>query len=84
MLATGAVIPPNAPFMAMLGDQKHGNNLEMPEDLLRKVIREESGSGRGGSYLFQGMINRRVLFEEMIDEAKLQQTTTGRNPFALT
>lgn len=83
-LATGAVIPPNAPFMAMLGDQRHGNNLEMPEDLLRKVVREESGSGRGGSYLFQGMINRRVLFEEMIDEAKLQQTTTGRNPFALT
>ncbi len=84
MLAQGAVIPPNAPFMAMLGDQRHGNNLEMPEDLLRKVVREESGGGRGGSYLFQGTINRKVLFEEMIEEAKLQRTTTGRNPFQLT
>ncbi len=44
MLARGAVIPPNAPFMAMLGDQKHGTNLEAPEDLIRQIVREESGS----------------------------------------
>lgn len=42
-LATGAVIPPNAPFVAMLGDQKHGNNIEAPEELIRKIVREESG-----------------------------------------
>ncbi|MBS6395853.1 MAG: hypothetical protein KH452_01695, partial [Clostridiales bacterium] len=41
-LASGAVIPPNSPFLAMLGDQKNGNNLEMPESLLRKIVREES------------------------------------------
>lgn len=29
-LAKGAVIPPNAPFLAMLGDQKHGTNIEAP------------------------------------------------------
>lgn len=84
MLATGAVIPPNAPFMAMLGDQKNGNNLEMPENLLRKIIREESGnSGGNNSYTFQGTINRRVLFEEFIEEAKLQKSMTGRNPLDL-
>ena len=43
MLAQGAVIPPNAPFMAMLGDQKYGNNIEAPEDLIRKIVREEAG-----------------------------------------
>lgn len=42
-LASGAVIPPNAPFAAVLGDQKHGTNLEAPEDLIRKIVREESG-----------------------------------------
>lgn len=42
-LATGAVIPPNAPFLAMLGDQRHGNNIEAPEDLIRKIVREEAG-----------------------------------------
>jgi hypothetical protein len=44
-LASGAVIPPNAPFAAVLGDQKHGTNLEAPEDLIRKIVREESGAG---------------------------------------
>lgn len=42
-LATGAVIPPNAEFAAILGDQKHGRNLEAPESLLRQIAREESG-----------------------------------------
>ena len=43
-LAKGAVIPPNQQFMAILGDQKHGRNLETPEDLLRQIVREESGN----------------------------------------
>ncbi len=44
-LAQGAVIPPNREFMAVLGDQRHGTNLEAPEDLIRKIVREESGGG---------------------------------------
>lgn len=43
-LATGAVIPPNREFMAVLGDQRSGNNIETPESLLRQIFREESGS----------------------------------------
>lgn len=44
-LASGAVIPPNGEFLAMLGDQRSGNNLEAPESLIRQIVREESGSG---------------------------------------
>lgn len=40
-LATGAVIPPNAQFMAILGDQTHGRNIEAPEGLIRQIIQEE-------------------------------------------
>lgn len=43
-LATGAVIPPNAQFAAILGDQRAGNNLEAPEGLIREIVREESGA----------------------------------------
>lgn len=43
-LAKGAVIPPNQQFMAVLGDQKRGTNLEAPEGLIRKIVREESVS----------------------------------------
>ena len=82
-LASGAVIPPNREFLAVLGDQKSGNNLEMPENLLRRIIREESGRSGGASYQFIGQINRRVLFDEFITEAKLRQSATGRNPLEL-
>ena len=34
-LATGAVIPPNREFMAVLGDQKHGTNIEAPLDTIQ-------------------------------------------------
>ena len=44
-LAQGAVIPPNREFMAVLGDQKHGTNIEAPADLIRQIVREELGSG---------------------------------------
>lgn len=46
-LAAGAVIPPNREFMAVLGDQKSGRNLEAPERLIRQIVREESGGGSG-------------------------------------
>lgn len=83
-LATGAVIPPNAPFAAVLGDQKHGTNIETPEALLRKIVREESGNkGLGGKYQFTAVINRRTIFDELIEEAKLRQSASGMNPFEL-
>jgi hypothetical protein len=42
-LATGAVIPANAPFAAILGDQKSGTNIEAPADLIRQIVSEEMG-----------------------------------------
>ena len=43
-LASGAIIPPNREFMAILGDQTSGTNIETPEYLMRQVVREEAGS----------------------------------------
>ena len=85
MLASGAVIPPRSEFLAVLGDQKNGRNLEAPEDLLRQIVREEAGGnqGSGGNYRFTAQLNRRTIFDEMIDEAKLRRDTSGTNPFEL-
>ena len=44
LLATGAVIPPNAAFAAVLGDQRTGRNIEAPEALIRQIIKEEIGN----------------------------------------
>ena len=43
-LATGAVIPPNREFAAILGDQRHGTNIEAPEGLIRQIVRDEAGN----------------------------------------
>ena len=84
-LAKGAVIPPRSEFLAVLGDQKNGRNLEAPEDLLRQIVREEAGGnqGSGGNYRFTAQLNRRTIFDEMIDEAKLRRDASGTNPFEL-
>ena len=84
-LAKGAVIPPRSEFLAVLGDQKNGRNLEAPEDLLRQIVREETGGnqGGGGNYRFIAQLNRRTIFDEMIDEAKLRRDASGTNPFEL-
>lgn len=81
-LASGTVIPPNAPFMAVLGDQKHGTNIEAPLDTIKQAVREVVG-GNGGNYRFTAQINRRTLFDEFIEEAKMRQSMTGKSPFEL-
>lgn len=37
-LAKGAVIPPNAPFMAVLGDQRNGTNVEAPLSTIQEAV----------------------------------------------
>lgn len=39
-LATGAVIPPRQEFAAILGDQKHGTNIEAPLETIKQANRE--------------------------------------------
>lgn len=37
-LAQGAVIPPNREFLAVLGDQKHGTNVEAPLETIQQAV----------------------------------------------
>lgn len=83
-LAQGAVIPPNREFMAVLGDQKTGTNIEAPLDTIKQAVAEVmAGMGNQGGQTLYAMANGRVLFQFMLDEAKAQQMRTGRNPFDL-
>ena len=84
-LAKGAVIPPRSEFLAVLGDQKQGNNIEAPEALLRKIVREETAGRQagGGNYRFIAQVNRRTLFDEMMKEAQMRRDASGRNPFEM-
>ncbi len=48
-LAKGAVLPANKPFLAMVGDQRHGTNIEAPlstiQEALAEVLAAYGGSG---------------------------------------
>lgn len=46
-LAQGAVIPPNREFMAVLGDQKSGTNIEAPLDTIVAAFKQAMGDMRG-------------------------------------
>jgi hypothetical protein len=37
-LAQGAVLPPNKPFMAVVGDQRHGTNVEAPLSTIQEAV----------------------------------------------
>lgn len=84
-LAQGAVIPPNREFLAVLGDQSRGNNIEAPESLIRQIIRDEIGnqSNTRNVYEIPLVIGGRTISKLVIDEARLMQTQTGKNPFEL-
>lgn len=53
MLAQGAVIPPNRQFLAVLGDQKHGTNIEAPlqtiVDAFNIALAQNGGAGGGNT-----------------------------------
>lgn len=84
-LASGAVIPPRSEFLAVLGDQKKGNNLETPESLLRQIVREESGKGQGDGNTYNVTVNAsgRKLLDIIINEAEMRRRRNGKNPFEL-
>lgn len=84
-LASGAVIPPRSEFLAVLGDQKKGNNLETPESLLRQIVREESGKGHNDGNTYNVTVNAsgRKLLDIIISEAEMRRNRNGKNPFEL-
>lgn len=44
-LASGAVIPPNRKFLAVLGDQKSGTNVEAPLSTIKQAVTEAMAQG---------------------------------------
>ena len=74
-LASGAVIPANKEFLGVLGDQKNGNNLEAPEDLIRKIVREESNNI---PQIIEVNIGGKKLARIVTDEINAQTRRDGR------
>ena len=82
-LAKGAVIPPNKEFMAVLGDQKNGNNIEAPESLIRQIVREESGGGQKQRIEIPVYLKGKQIYKAVLEEGKVVMSQTGMNPFEI-
>lgn len=62
-LAQGAVIPPNREFLAVLGDQKHGTNIEAPVDTIKQAVAEVLAQVNIGSSGYNGRIEVPVIID---------------------
>ncbi len=73
-LATGAVIPPNREFMAILGDQNSGTNIEAPLDTIVEAFRQVQRNQKI-SVNFNGTLAQ--LIRAMNPEIEFEQERTG-------
>jgi hypothetical protein len=73
-LATGAVIPANSAFVAVLGEQRTGTNIEAPEALLRQIVREESAQQQSDIHIhFDGTMGELVrMLKPAIDRENVR------------
>ena len=79
MLAQGAVIPPNAPFAAVLGDQRNGRNLEAPEGLIRTIFQEEMAEFLGGMMGgFEALLEENRRLRAVVEGIEVGDTTIGQ------
>lgn len=78
-LATGTVIPPNKEFLAVLGDQKQGTNIEAPLETIKQAFREalaeSGGSSRQMTVVLQ--VGRRELARTVVELSREEQQRVG-------
>lgn len=78
-LAKGAVLPPNQPFLAMLGDQRHGTNIEAPlstiQEAVAAVMGEQVAAMMAG---FEALLEENRMLRETVEGIEIGDTTIGQ------
>lgn len=80
-LATGAVLPPNKPFYAMVGDQKHGTNIEAPLDTIVEAFKLANKDSQQ-KVVFEIVGDPTGMFKVMQKEANAYTRRTGRPAYS--
>lgn len=72
LLAKGAVLPANKPFLAMVGDQRHGTNIEAPlttiQEAVAMVLSEQLPALMAG---FEAVVAEQRATREMIGRIRI-------------
>ena len=72
MLATGAVIPPGKPFLAMLGDQTNGTNVEAPLATIQEAVASVMMPG------FEALLEENRRLRAVVENIEVGDSTIGQ------
>ena len=82
-LATGAVIPPNREFLAVLGDQKHGTNIETPLQTMIDAFNIALNQRGGENQTIVLTLDGDVLFRTVVNKNRDYVNAMGVNPLGV-
>lgn len=78
-LAKGAVLPANRPFLAVVGDQRHGTNVEAPlttiQEAVALVMNDHIGAMMAG---FEALLKEQQATRRTIEGIEIGDTVIGR------
>ena len=80
-LAQGAVIPPNREFLAVLGDQTRGTNIEAPLSTIQQALVQamrEVGISSGGTQKINLVVDGRTLAQVVVPQINRMTQQAGR------
>ena len=70
--AQGAVIPPNLEFLAVLGDQRHGTNIEAPLSTIQEAVAIVMEDMVGGMMAgFEALLDENRLLRQVVESMEL-------------
>ena len=82
-LANGTVIPPNKEFLAVLGDQKSGTNVEAPLSTIKQAVAEAMGENGGGNQTVILQIDGREFGRVALDQMNRESKRVGASIFSV-
>lgn len=86
-LASGAVVPPKAQYSTINIESSRRQEMDdmysMMKDVLSKIGQEQGRGSSVPSIRIPIILDGRQIFEAVIDEARMKQMVSGRNPFEM-
>lgn len=79
LLAQGAVLPANNPFLAVVGDQTHGTNVEAPLSTIQEAVAITMEDMMGGFMAgFEALLAENQRLRAVVENIEIGDTTIGK------
>ena len=74
LLAQGAVLPANKPFLAVVGDQKHGTNIEAPLATIQEAVAQVMGDTVPAMVAgFEALLKENIALRHTVERLSLNE-----------